>query len=508
MISLLMVCMMLMTVQAPVSFASKKAAAEGVITAFQEPAKTARWFEGNPSEKELVAGLPKYLSVKMIPAKKTKSTKKTKSASKVRIPVTWKIVEDYSDTEYYFYSARPVLPKNCRLAKGLDPVMDVPWITLFRKTSSKEMKSGEQKTEIPVDEPKQLTPVYTESEGTKASSSKKAGSKKSSHGTSSGHQKKIYNYLTEKMDLNMAAACAVMTNLYAESGMQPNNLENTYNTRFGLSDSEYTHRVNKGKKHNGRYTTGYGSTRYFTKDYCGYGICQWTSLGRRKNLLKKAVKKDVSIGNLKMQLQFLKEELQNSYPQVWATLQGVPNNATGVYLAATHFCVAFEIPANTNATAASRAKTALSTYWKIYSGKSASVKGKSFLGLCGYSYPGSVKKGVGVTCSGHVISNYTIKKVSAKILNSKGRAVCSSTKRPGACVYSLYNFDRSMTFSKLSAGTYTYVIKARDSHGKSVKVKHTFKVKEGGKTITCRGCAVKNLTAPAPSSSHKLHKKL
>ena len=65
-----------------------------------------------------------------------------------------------------------------------------------------------------------------------------------------------------------------------------------------------------------------------------------------------------------------------------------------------------------------------------------------------------------------------------------------------------------MTFSKLSAGTYTYVIKARDSHGKSVKVKHTFKVKEGGKTITCRGCAVKNLTAPAPSSSHKLHKKL
>ena len=59
MISFLMVCMMLVTVQAPVSFASQKAATEGVITAFQEPAQTARWFEGRPSEKELVAGLPK-----------------------------------------------------------------------------------------------------------------------------------------------------------------------------------------------------------------------------------------------------------------------------------------------------------------------------------------------------------------------------------------------------------------------------------------------------------------
>ena len=156
------------------------------------------------------------------------------------------------------------------------------------------------------------------------------------------------------MGLNRAAACGVMTNLYAESGMQPNNLENRYNALYGLSDSQYTSRVNKGKKNNGKYTSGYGKTRYFTKDYCGYGICQWTSLGRRAGLLKLAVKKDVSIADLNMQLQFLQSELTNSYPQVWATLKNVPDNANGAYLAAVHFCAAFEIPANTNATAESR----------------------------------------------------------------------------------------------------------------------------------------------------------
>ena len=619
-----MICIMLLMVQTPVSLASEKDASEeslvmseetagGIITDFKDPAETVFWFEGEPTEQKLVAGLPAHLDAEVIPedqdsakgtkadsakGTKTDSAKGTKTDSakekvSVRIPVTWEIVEDYGKTEYYFYSARPVLPKKYQLAKDLDPDMDVPWITLFRKASPTQMDEGEPETEIPVEKPQKMAPVYTEAEGSipaeeslspqeegaegssvggedgdsinggntdsadskssaggeggksingtcsacKAFSSKasngtemlrrlmgddgkkgskaeeaasstksetgkaasdskqKSAAKKSGSRHAGSTQKKIYNYLTKKMGLNMAAACAVMTNLYAESGMQPNNLENTYNARFGLSDSQYTSRVNKGKKHNGRYKTSSGSTRYFTRDYCGYGICQWTSLNRRKNLLKKAVKDDVSIGDLEMQLEFLKYELKNSYPQVWATLKGVPNNARGVYLAAMHFCISFEVPANTNATAASRARTALATYWKTYSGKSASVRGRSYLGLCGYSYPKSVKKGVGVTCGGHVISNYTIRKVSARIVTAKGRAVCRSTKRPGTNVYSLYNFDRSMTFSKLSPGSYIYIIRAKDSHGRSVKVEHAFRVSEGGKTIVSRGCAVRDITA-------------
>ena len=446
--------------------------AAGVITAFADLAQSEYIFEGQPLEEEVAAALPQTIDVYL------------DGGEAAAIPVSWEAVEDFDHTDYYFYSMRPVWGEEYALAEGLDEMIDVPWITVFREPSAEEEELGEAEPEIPVEDPEELPLAFLIEESYAASS----------------NADRIYDYLTGTMGLNRAAACGVMTNLYAESGMQPNNLENRYNALYGLSDSQYTSRVNKGKKNNGKYTSGYGKTRYFTKDYCGYGICQWTSLGRRTKLLKLAVKKDVSIANLNMQLEFLKTELKDSYPQVWATLKKVPDNANGAYLAAAHFCAAFEIPANTNATAASRARTCLSTYWKTYSGKSASVKGKSYLGICGYAYPKSVKKGKGVTCSGRVISNYKIKSVTAKIVRSGGKTVYSSTKKPGTTIYSLYNFDGSMKFSKLSAGTYTFRITAKDADGKTITVKHGFTVAKDNSTEIDRGLAVSDKSTATPAN--------
>ncbi len=306
-------------------------------------------------------------------------------------------------------------------------------------------------------------------------------------------EKKVYNYLTKSMDLNMAAACGVMTNLEAESGMRSNNLENIYNIAYGLSDEEYTKRVNKGKKNKGKYKSGFGKTRYFTKDYSGYGLCQWTSLGRRQKLLNMAVKKDVSIANVNMQLEFMKGELKKSYPQVWATLENVPDNDTGAYLAAVQFCAVYEIPWNTNYTAGTRGKKALKTFWKKYSGKAGSVNGKSHMGICGYTYPVAIKKGSGMTVSGHVISNYKIKSISVKIISESGKTVYKASRKPYAKISSLYKFDKSMKFSKLSAGTYTYVITTKDTKGKSITAKHEFTVSKSNEQEVERGCAVKSL---------------
>lgn len=501
----LIICIMLASTLAPPAFASTDAMEEsglysGVITGFAELPQSEYCFEGQPLEEELVAALPRSLEVYLDGAEES-----------CQIPVTWETVEDFDNTSYYFYSVRPVWDEAFRLAEGIDEQIEVPWITVFREPSAAEEEQGEPEPEIPMEDAGDLPLVYTPEDGPILTdvTDEQTGSfnmndlaallTEESYAASSNADK-IYSYLTKTMGLNRAAACGVMTNLYAESGMQPNNLENRYNALYGLSDSQYTSRVNKGKKNNGKYTSGYGKTRYFTKDYCGYGICQWTSLGRRAGLLKLAVKKDVSIADLNMQLQFLQSELTNSYPQVWATLKNVPDNANGAYLAAVHFCAAFEIPANTNATAASRARTCLSTYWKTYSGKSASVSGKSYLGLCGYSYPQSIQKGKGMTCSGHVISNYRISSVTAKIINSGGKAVYSKTKKPGTTIYSLYNFDNSMLFGKLSAGTYTYKITARDSHGKTVTVKHGFTVSKDGATSIARSCAVSDKsTAASPA---------
>ena len=312
---------------------------------------------------------------------------------------------------------------------------------------------------------------------------------------SSSDESTVYKHLTGKFGLNKAAACAVMTNLQAESGMRSDNLENLYNIRYGLSDAEYTKRVNRGIKKNGKYKSGFGKVRYFTGDYCGYGICQWTSLGRRKNLLQKARKKKVGVDNLNMQLEFLGEELKGAYPQVWTTLRKAPNNAEGAYLATAHFCISCEVPANTNWTAARRARKALATYWEKYSGKSVKTKGASYFGLCGYKYPKVIRKGTGFSLGGHAIANHRISSVTATVTNSKGKVVEKETIKCTSTAVALSNLSNGIAFRKLKAGQYTLKIRAKDSEGRVVSAKHTFKVAKGKSTSYARGFSNSNRAA-------------
>jgi hypothetical protein len=60
-----------------------------------------------------------------------------------------------------------------------------------------------------------------------------------------------------------------MGNLDAESGLRSNNLQDTYSREFGLSDIQYTQKVD-----NGTYTN-------FIKDGAGYGLAQWTYWSRK-----------------------------------------------------------------------------------------------------------------------------------------------------------------------------------------------------------------------------------
>ena len=94
-----------------------------------------------------------------------------------------------------------------------------------------------------------------------------------------------------------AGAAGMMGNLYAESALSPINLQNTYNTKLGYTDSAYTAAVNKGTYNN------------FVKDSAGYGLAQWTFWSRKQNLLNYAKSKGTSIGDLNTQLEFLMQEL-------------------------------------------------------------------------------------------------------------------------------------------------------------------------------------------------------
>ena len=109
----------------------------------------------------------------------------------------------------------------------------------------------------------------------------------------------IWTFLKGK-GFNDYAAAGIMGNLWAESGLKPNNLQNTYEKSLGLNDDQYTAAVD-----NGTYTN-------FARDSAGYGLAQWTYWTRKQNLLARAKAADTSIADLSTQLNYLYEELSSS----------------------------------------------------------------------------------------------------------------------------------------------------------------------------------------------------
>lgn len=139
----------------------------------------------------------------------------------------------------------------------------------------------------------------------------------------------VKSFLSGK-GLSDFAVFGLMGNLQAESGFNPINLENYYERKLGYTDQSYTAAVD-----NGTYTN-------FTQDRAGYGLAQWTSSGRKAGLLTHARQTQRSIGDIKMQLEFLWVELNGSYKGV---LNGI-RNAGSIREASDIVLTRFECPAD------------------------------------------------------------------------------------------------------------------------------------------------------------------
>lgn len=112
------------------------------------------------------------------------------------------------------------------------------------------------------------------------------------------NEKTIWDYLIAKIG-NPCGVAGLMGNLYAESALNPTNLQGSYEKKLGMTDAGYTAGVD-----NGRYTN-------FVRDRAGYGLAQWTYWSRKQALLNYAKEQGKSIGDLDMQLGFLWKELQS-----------------------------------------------------------------------------------------------------------------------------------------------------------------------------------------------------
>lgn len=165
-------------------------------------------------------------------------------------------------------------------------------------------------------------------------------------------EEKIWNFLKEK-GLSDAGTAGLMGNIYAESGLLPNNLQNSYEGKLGCADAEYTEMVDHGT-----YTN-------FANDRAGYGLCQWTYPTRKAALLAYAKATGKSIGDLEMQLSFLLDELARGYPAVLNTLK-----ATGSVRAASDMVLLkFERPADQSAAVKEKRARYGQVYYDKYAGK-------------------------------------------------------------------------------------------------------------------------------------------
>lgn len=115
--------------------------------------------------------------------------------------------------------------------------------------------------------------------------------------------KELTKFLTDE------GTAGLMGNLKAESNLEPENLQNTFEKKLGYTDTSYTEAVDSGAYKN------------FENDGAGYGIAQWTYHTRKASLLEYAKSKGTSIGNLGMQVDFLIRELQTDYKVLYNTLK-------------------------------------------------------------------------------------------------------------------------------------------------------------------------------------------
>ena len=161
-------------------------------------------------------------------------------------------------------------------------------------------------------------------------------------------ESRVWQVLYSKIG-NAYGVAGFMGNLFAESGLQPNNLQDSYEGSLGYTDASYTQAVNSG---------AYGN---FKTDSAGYGLAQWTTQDRKTNLLAYAKGQNASIGDLNMQLSFLCSELETKFPDVLEKLK----NAKSVREASDYVLIHFEAPADQSESV----KAQRSAYGSVYYGR-------------------------------------------------------------------------------------------------------------------------------------------
>lgn len=169
-------------------------------------------------------------------------------------------------------------------------------------------------------------------------------------------ERQIFAFL-KSQGLSDAGAAGAMGNMFAESGLKSQNLQNSYEKKLGYTDASYTKAVD-----NGTY-------RNFASDKAGYGLCQWTYSTRKAALLAFAKTCGTSICDAEMQLKFFMKELREEYPAVLSVLK----TATTVREASDAVLLKFERPADQSEAARAKRAAYGQAYYNTLTGKETTM---------------------------------------------------------------------------------------------------------------------------------------
>lgn len=166
------------------------------------------------------------------------------------------------------------------------------------------------------------------------------------------NEERIWKYLIGKIE-NPYGVAGLMGNLFVESGLNPKNLQSSYEKKLGHTDDTYTQAVD-----NGTY-----SADSFAHDCAGYGLAQWTYWSRKQSLLRFARSRGASIGDLDMQLEFLWSELQ-----AYSAVLNILTSAKSVREASDVVLTKLEKPANQGESVKANRAEYGQKYYDLYHG--------------------------------------------------------------------------------------------------------------------------------------------
>lgn len=121
-------------------------------------------------------------------------------------------------------------------------------------------------------------------------------------------EEQMWNFYMARVG-NAYGVAALMGHWFAESGLNPKNLQNSFEKKLGYTDESYTKAVDNGSYAN------------FVRDSAGYGLAQWTYWSRKQNLLCFAQERGCSIGDTEMQFEFGYHELSTGYKAVLSVMK-------------------------------------------------------------------------------------------------------------------------------------------------------------------------------------------